>query len=254
MVIMRSLLVFFLVLSAYGNAAAQSAADQLALGDKDYVALNAPGALAHYEQALSADPRNFDALWKASRSAVDIGSYSPDNAKRSALFASAEQYARRAIALNPTSAEGHFALARALGKTALAQSPRARVKYATTIRSEALECLKYDATNAGCLHVMGMWNAEVMRLNGFTRMVAKNFLGGQVFGSASWANAISYMQKSVAADPDRIVHHLDLAGIYRDTGDKTRERAELEIVLRLPATDVNDRHYKDEARAELGSL
>jgi hypothetical protein len=85
-------------------------------------------------------------------------------------------------------------------------------------------------------------------------MVAKNFLGGQVFGAASWANAISYMQKSVAADPDRIVHHLDLAGIYRDTGDKTRERAELEIVLRLPATDVNDRHYKDEARAELGSL
>jgi Plant specific mitochondrial import receptor subunit TOM20. len=251
---MRSFIVFLLALSAYGTAAAQSASDQVALGDKDYIALNATDALAHYQQALASDPRNFDALWKASRSAVDIGSYSPDNAKQSALFTSAEQYARRAIAINPASPEGHFALARALGKTALAQSPRARVKYATSIRAEALECLKYDATYGGCLHVMGMWNAEVMRLNGFTRMIAKNFLGGQVFGSASWANAVSYMQKSVAADPDRIVHHLDLAGIYRDTGDKTRARAELETVLRLPVTDVNDPHYKEEARAQLGSL
>lgn len=254
MVSMRSLIVFFLVLSAYGNAAAQSAAGQVALGDQDFVALNAPDALAHYEQAIAANPRNFDALWKASRSSVDVGSYSPDNSKRSVLFASAEQYARRAIALNSTSPEGHFALARALGKTALTQSARARVKYATSIRSEALECLKYDANYGGCLHVMGMWNAEVMRLSGFTRMIAQNFLGGQVFGSASWANAVSYMQKSVAADPNRIVHHLDLAGIYKDTGDKTKAKAELETVLKLPVTDVNDPHYKEEARAALGSL
>ena len=200
---MRSLIVLLLVLSAYGNVAAQSASGPVALGDKDYLALNATGALAHYEQALAADPRNFEALWKASRSAIDIGSYSPDNARRSALFASAEQYARRGIAIDPTSPEGHFALARALGKTALAQSARARVKYAIQIGSEALECLDEIATYAGCLHVMGMWNAEVMRLNGLTRMIAKNFLGGQVFGSASWANAVSCVQKSVTADPDR---------------------------------------------------
>lgn len=254
MVSMRLIIVFFLVFSAYGSAAAQSASDQLALGDRDYTALDASGALAHYEQAVAADPRNFDALWKASRSAVDIGSYSPDKAKNSALFARAEQYARRAIALNATSAEGHFALARVLGKTALSQSARARVKYATTIRSEALECLTYNAAFAGCLHVMGMWNAEVMRLNGITRMVAKNFLGGQVFASASWANAVSYMQKSVAADPERIVHHLDLGGVYKDTGDNSRAKAEFETALRLPVTDVNDRHYKDEAKAALGSL
>ena len=36
------------------------------------------------------------------------------------------------------------------------------------------------------LHVMGMWNAEVMRLNTFSRAVAKNVLGGRVFGAASW--------------------------------------------------------------------
>ena len=128
------------------------------------------------------------------------------------------------------------------------------MKYATEVRSQALACLKYDPKNGGCLHVMGLWNAEVMRLGGLTRLVAKNFLGGQVFGSASWSNAVSYMEKSVATDPDRIVHHLDLSGVYRDTGDKAKARSELETVLRLPVTDVNDRHYKEEAKSQLRTL
>jgi len=236
------------------TGAAQTPADLLSQGDKDYAAMNASAALSSYERALSSDPRSFVALWKASRSAVDLGSYAPDASRRSALFSSAEQYARRALSINPDNPEGHFALARALGKTALTQSPRGRVKYATEIRSQALECLKFDPKHAGCLHVMGMWNAEVMRLNGLTRLVAKNFLGGKVFGSASWKDARSYMESSVANDPDRIIHHLDLAGVYRDTDDRPHQRAELEAVIRLPSADFNDHHYKDEARSQLAAL
>ena len=47
-------------------AGAQTAADHIALGDKEYVAMNASAALQHYEAALQADPRNYEALWKAS--------------------------------------------------------------------------------------------------------------------------------------------------------------------------------------------
>ncbi len=67
---------------------------------------------------------------------------------------------------------------------------------------------------------MGVWNAEVMRLNGFSRMVAKTFLGGKIFGTASWAEAIRYMEASVAVEPTRLVHLLDLARVYRDAGRK----------------------------------
>src|SRR4029079_2167014 len=123
-------------------------------------------------------------------------------------------------------AEGHFSMARALGKTALSQSPKGRIKYATEIRSQALECLRIEPKHAGCLHVMGMWNAEVMRLNGFTKMIAKNFLGGAIFGTANWNEAKRYMEGSVANEPDRIVHHVDLAGVYKDMGDKAKARAE----------------------------
>jgi hypothetical protein len=47
------------------------------------------------------------------------------------------------------------------------------------------------------------------------------------------------------------VHHLDLAGVYRDTGDKAKARAEYEAVMKLPNADFNDRHYKGEADAAL---
>ena len=232
-------------------ARGQTAADHIALGDKEYVAMNAPAALQHYEEAIKLDPRNYEALWKASRSAVDLGSFERDDDKRAAYFKTAEADARLAVEAKPGDAEGHFNLARALGKNALTQGPRSRIKYAKDVRSEALECLKINPKHAGCLHVMGMWNAEVMRLNGFTRMLAKNFLGGKIFDSANWAEAKRYMEESGAAEPDRIVHHVDLAGVYRDTGDKAKAKAEWQVAMKLPNRDYNDRHYKAEADAGL---
>ncbi len=230
---------------------AQTASDQVKLGDRAYTAMNATVALAHYEQAVRSDPASYEAFWKASRSALDIGAYATDDSRRATLYSSGEQYARRAVYLNPSDAEGHFALARALGKSALSQSPRARIKYATAVRSEALECLKLNPRHAGCLHVMGMWNAEVMRLNGVTRLIAKKVLGGGVMGTASWKEAVRYLEAAVAADPEVIVHRVDLGGVYLDAGEPAKAKAEFERALRLTATDFNDPVYKAQARAAL---
>jgi tetratricopeptide (TPR) repeat protein len=239
------------MLLAASIAGAQTAANHIALGDKEYVAMNAAAALRHYQAAMADDPKSYEALWKAARSAVDLSEYERNDEMRGVHYRNAELWARRAVQANPSDAEGHFNLARALGKNALTQGPKARIKYAGDVRAQALECLKINPKHPGCLHVMGMWNAEVMRLSGFTRMMAKNFLGGRVFGSASWAEAKRYMEASVANDPDRIVHHLDLAGVYRDMDDKAKARAEYEAVMKLPNRDFNDRHYKREADAAL---
>ena len=82
-----------------------------------------------------------------------------------------------------------------------AQSTRGPGQVRHRVRAHALECLSSNPKHAGCLHVMGMWNAEVMRLNGIARLVAKNFLGGKVFGTANWKEAVRYMEASVAAIP-----------------------------------------------------
>jgi tetratricopeptide (TPR) repeat protein len=228
--------------------------NHVALGDRDYAALNASSALAHYKEAADTDPGNYEAQWKTARSAVDLASYDLNGDAQTKMFAEAELYARRAVAANGNDPEGHFHLARALGKRALSLGAKQKIKYATDVRAQALDCLKLNPKHAGCLHVMGVWNAEVMRLNGFMRMIAKNLLGGKVFGSASWSEAQRYMEESVATEPNRIVHHLDLGAIYADRGNKAKARTEYQAVLDLPVGDFNDRHYKSEATAALKKL
>jgi tetratricopeptide (TPR) repeat protein len=250
----RALVVAALAIAALpALAAAQSAADHIAMGDRDHTALNAPGAFQHYQEAIKLEPKSYEALWKASREAVDVGEYGAQ-AVRDSVYPLAEQYARRAVEANPNDAEGHFNLARALGKKALSLGKRDRVKFAGDVRAHALESLKHDAKHAGALHVMGMWNYNVMQLSGMSRFMAKNFLGGKVFGSASWDEAQRYMEQSVAVEPEKLVHHLDLARVYAARGNTAKAREHYELTVRGARTAYNDRHYQTEAAEELKSL
>ena len=234
-------------------AAAQTAAEHIAMGDRDHTVMNAPSALHHYEEAIKLEPTSYDALWKAAREAVDAGEYAPP-AERDADYTLAEQYARRAVAANPGDAEGHFNLARALGRKALSLGKRDQVKYAGDVRAHALEALKLNPKHPGALHIMGMWNYNVMKLNGMARFMAKTFLGGKVFDSANWNDAQRYMEESVAVDPGRLVHHLDLARVYAAREDNTKATEQYQLVLRGPRTEYNDRHYQAEAEIELRAL
>ncbi|MEO8104635.1 MAG: tetratricopeptide repeat protein [Betaproteobacteria bacterium] len=228
--------------------------EHLAAGDRENSLRHPREALVHYELALQTDPRNYAGLWKASGDAIDLGEAETDAPKREALYAKAMDYARRAVAITPDGAEGHFNLARALGRMALSLGPRDRVKYGTEVRAEALRTLELDPRHPGAMHVMGVWNAEVMRLNGITRLFAKTLLGGQILGKASWAEAAQYMEQSVTIDPDRAVHRLDLARVYRDTGRRSEARAAYEAAAKAPFVDANDEMYKRAAADELRAL
>jgi tetratricopeptide (TPR) repeat protein len=232
----------------------QSAADHVAIGDRDHAALNSVSALRHYEAALSVDSNYYDALIKASREAVELGLYDTSKAERTSLYKRAEQYARRAVAAKPDDAESHFELAKAIGKNALTMGTKDKVKFAGVVHDEAMAALRIDPKHAGALHVMGVWNAEVMRLNGLSRFMAKNLLGGKVFGEASWDNALQYMEQAVALDPNRITHRLDLAEIYLDRKMTDKAKEQLEWIARAPVTELNDRHYKTEAAEMMAKI
>jgi len=233
---------------------AQDATSVVQAAERDRAAFNATGALARYEAALASAPTNYPLLWRASREAVDLAEAASDAAARVGYNTKAVTYARRAVSANAAGADGHFMLAVALGRTALSVGVRERVKYASEIRSEALAAVTLEPTHAGALHVLGVWNAEIMRLNGFARFAAKNFLGGKVFDQASWSEATRYLEGAVAADPTRITHRLDLAAIYADTGDKTKARASCDAVQRLPSVEFNDQRYKQQCEALLARL
>lgn len=252
---MRNTLVLMAALACWSGAAlGQTAAERTAAGDREVAARNLTAALADYRDALALDSMNVAALTKAAHTAVDLGEFDPATDERAALYRSAEQYARRAAAANPNDANAHFVLAMALGRNALTMGTRDKIRMAGEVRREALAALQLDPAHGGALHVMGVWNAEIMRLSGLSRVFAKTFLGAQIFNEASWDNAQRYMEQAVAAEPNRITHHLDLGRVYADRGMKDKAAEQFQWVVNAPVTEYNDPHYKADAAKRLEAL
>jgi hypothetical protein len=169
--------------------------------------------------------------------------------QRDSLYARAERYAQRAVTANPAGADGHFALAASLGRAALMKPTQEKLRSATLIRSEALRTIAINPRHDGAYHILGRWNAEIMRLPGLSRFFAKNFLGARVFNQASWNNAVFYMEKAVQLDPGRIYHHLALADIYADRKRLRDAGAQLRLVDSLPVREAMDTNYKQQAES-----
>lgn len=253
----RHLATIAALIAAVSPATAQSAAAHVAEGDSAYAAMNAVSALKHYQAALAVDSTYYPALWKASREAVSLGEFDTSKTQQKDFYMQGESYGRRAVAADPKDTWGWFVLARAIGRNSLTLGKKERVKFAKEIREDALTSLKYDSLNPGALHVMGRWNAEIMRLSGLSRFFAENFLGGEIFHAASWDSAVFYMQKAVRLDPERIVHHLDLGEIYMDrnkSGDKPLAKEQLELAANGKELEYNDPFYKKQAEALLAKL
>jgi regulator of microtubule dynamics protein 3 len=228
---------------------AQRPADHIALGMSAQELHDPRTALQHYQAALQQDSSNYEANWRGAMTLGTLGEQVPGskNAERDSLYSQAVRYARRAVKSNPAGADGHFALAASLGRASLGLGKKDRIRQAGEIRSEALRTLALNPRHDGAYHILGRWNAEIMRLSGFSRFFAKRFLGAGVFKEASWSQATYYMEKAVQLDPGRIYHHLELAEIYSDQKRYKDASAQLHVVDSLPPREIMDSVYKRQA-------
>jgi tetratricopeptide (TPR) repeat protein len=231
---------------------AQGVKDHVAMGSAAMEVHDLPTALAHYEAALALDSTAYEPNWRAAIVLLDQGEQIPDSVKspaRDSLYARAERLARRAVAADSLGADGHFALAAAVGRASLTMGKKERIRRASIIRDEAERAIALNPRHDGAYHILGRWNAEIMRLSGLSRFFAKNLLGAGIFSEASWDGAISNMEHAVALDPGRLYHRLELAEIYVDRkryDDARHQLAELEA---LPNREIMDSVYRRQAAA-----
>ena len=230
----------------------QGAADHVAMGVAAGEVRDPRIALQHYQAALDQDSTNYEANWRGAMTLLTLGEQLPRrsrNPERDSLYALAERYAGRAVASNPAGADGHFARAAALGQASLGKGKTERIRRAGLVRRSALRALALDPTHDGAHHILGRWNAEIMRTSGLGRFFARKFLGAGVFTQASWDRAIYHMEKAAELDPGRIYHQLELARIYADRKRYSEAGDRLERVDSLPEREVMDSVYKSEAAA-----
>jgi tetratricopeptide (TPR) repeat protein len=231
---------------------AQGAADHVAMGVAAGEVRDPHTALQHYQAALDQDSLSYDANWRGAMTLLTLGEQLPQRSKnpeRDSLYALAERYANRAVAADPAGAEGHFALAAAMGQASLTKGRKERIRRAGLVRRSALRTLALNPMHDGAHHILGRWNAEIMRTSGLSRFFAKKFLGAGVFNQASWERAIYHMEKAAELDPGRIYHQLELARIYADRKRFSEAEARLETVDSLPEREIMDSVYKSEAAA-----
>jgi tetratricopeptide (TPR) repeat protein len=230
----------------------QTVADHVDMGAAAIHAHDLRTGLAHFEAALAIDSLDYAANWRAAIALLDQGELIPDSIKspeRDSLFARAETLARRAEAADSLRPEGHFAVAATVGRASLGMGKKERIRRAKIIRDEALRTIELDSTYDGAYHVLGRWNAEIMRLSGLSRFFAKSFLGAGIFREASWEGAVSNLQKAVELDPARIYHRLELARVYADRKRYQEARDQLSQIDALPDREILDPVYRERAAA-----
>jgi tetratricopeptide (TPR) repeat protein len=254
---MRALPIAAALALAAGPLAAQTVAEHITAGDGARCQRNSAAALAHFREALQLDSLSYEANWKAARELTDIGKLMPDSLRkrRDTIYAEALTLAQRAVRVDSVGADGHYMVAVAVGRVALTKGPRERVRSARLVRDEALRAVALDSLHDGALHVLGRWNAEIMRLPGLTKFFAKTFLGASIFNEASWSNAVTYFTEAIRMNPTNIYHHLDLAEALVDADRQEEAKPHLEEVAQLPlGCDAGDPVFKQEAAALLQKI
>jgi tetratricopeptide (TPR) repeat protein len=256
-------------------AAQQSIAALIAQGDSARTALHSDAALRHYQEAIkvgesavstqleevagvtTANPQLYTALWKGAREIADVAKQLLGDSlkdQRDSLYSIGRTWAEAAIKLDSADANGHYALALVLGRLSRTRGGKERVRFAKIIYDEAVRTVQIDPRHDSAWHILGIWNAEVKRLSGFTRFFAKALFGAGFMDLATWDHAVADMERAVALKPQHIYHRLELAGVYLDVGEVDSATVQLERIATLPIGDPMDPYYKEHAATALADI
>src|SRR5437762_7014564 len=166
----------------------------------------------------------------------------------------ARAFGEAAVRVNPSGADGHFAIGQALGRLSRTKGGKERVQFATIIYDEGMKAIELDSTHDGAYHLIGAWHAEVKRLSWIQRKAAALLFGGGFLGKGNWDDAQKYLEKAVALSPQNIFHRLELGEVYIDVGKYSKAREQFTAIEGLPIADVLDHEYKQEAKQVLADI
>ncbi len=249
--------VVILCLAALPPLSAQTAADSIRQGDEYYAKFDDAQALQEYLKAATAEPENYEALWKTARAYYDVADQmepkgAPALAEQRKNYSEAMNYARRAIKADPNGTWGHFFLSAAWGRYVLTQGKKEQVSASKQIRAEIDKAIAADPNNDLAWHALALWQRRMAEIGG-----AQRFFGGVLFGSipkGSFDEAVKDLEKAIELNPNYTNHHLELGRTYLDVKKYDLARQEFEKTLTLPITTSKCEKYKKEAQTEIDAL
>ena len=177
--------------------------------DRLYAQFKPKEAAEELLKIIGSDAQNFEALAKLSRAYIDIGDTIADSApdwkeRRLKDYRTAEDYARRAVKVDPNSTWGHFYLAASLGHIAVVSPVARQVELAGEIRAALDKSLALDARNGFAYHAYGVWHRKMSEIGKMSRVFA-SVLYGRSLPEGSTDQSIEYLKKAIALDRKSVV-------------------------------------------------
>jgi len=235
-------------------------------GAQDFVPSTPPSALAavsavspalrlaRLEERAREEPARYEVLTEAAREGAWLAVSVENREARIDMIVRARSYAERAKATDPNGVEGRYWLAVTSGLLAEEEEGRTKIGLAEEAYREASWVLEVDSLHAGAHHILGRLHAAVMRLNRILRFLARQFIGGEVLGEASWDKAAYHLRRAAELSPEEPVHHLELGVAYLDMGRTADARVALSNTVAAKPLHPADRRYRARAEALLAGL
>jgi tetratricopeptide (TPR) repeat protein len=205
-------------------------------------------ALKKFEEALAAEPSNYDALWRMSRTYVDIGEHLPsksDEEKQEQLkwYAKSLEFANKAIQANASGSLGYTRRAIASGRIALFKGIWESLDLVKSVKADCEKAIQLDPACAPAYYVLARTHLKVCEKPKMVRWP----LG---LGWGNMDESMAFFEKAIALRPNFIMYRLDAARAYAEEDEFAKAKEQLMKIATMGKEDEDDDQFKKEA-AEL---
>lgn len=242
----------FALLIGGGQLRAESAADLIRQGYALDVKLKAAQALALYRRAEKLQPRNVVIPVRIARQYRHLMADASDPAEKLRLARLALDSSVRAVTLDPNDSDAQLAVAITLGKMLPLESSGEQVQSSRRIKEAVDRALKLNPHNDLAWHVLGRWHQGYAELSSVRRT-----LGEMLYGklpTSTEADAARCFEKAIAANPNRLMHYIELGRTYARMGRTAEARRLIEKGLAMPNVEKDDPDVKQRGRETLSGL
>lgn len=227
------------------EALSASVPPALQVADSLFMAGDLERAWAVVQARLDVAGDDVEARVQAVQIALALGLMGRGPTLRLRWLRAADEQGRLLLALRPSDPEAMAWAAASRGKLALAEDgSRTAARLAEETWRVSGDLLAVIPDHPLGNDVRGKLHHEALRLSAFKRFVGRVFLGFDLAGQASWADAERHLRRAVEGAPGMLHFHLDLGDMYRDQGKTEEALAAYQDGLARPDSLPVDPHLK----------
>jgi tetratricopeptide (TPR) repeat protein len=209
-------------------------------------------ALEYYLQAEQLEPENVELLLRIARQYRHLMQDSGETEEQMRHGVTAKGYANRAIKLEPQNADAHLSLAICHVKMVPILGTRERMEASREIKASVDRALQLNPNEDVAWHILGCWHQKLADISLLTRTIAKVVYGA--LPEASNEESVKCLQRAIALNPTRPMHHIELGRTYAQMGNPVEAKRHIERGLSLPDVGKDDPEQKRRGRETLAAL